>query len=184
MSRLSHVRTTPGLLSLILILAACGGAGEATTSDASTTTTVPALTRTTLPGGDSVAYPSDWISYGEGFSGSLELGIPGIANISIRDAAASEYLFGPQWPNSESLNDAFAMAEFGFAGATVGEANPAAVDSVEIIWATVLIDGTDGVMAVARAGGSFVSLYAASTDGDLPRDTVDAILRVLASVGG
>lgn len=167
----------------MLILAACGGASEATTSDASTTTTVPALTRTTLPGGDSVAYPSDWISYGEGFSGSLELGIPGVANVSIRDAAASEYLFGPQWPDTASLDEAFELAEFGFAGAAVGEASRTTVDGVEVIWAPVTIDGTDGVMAVAGAGGSSVSLYAASADGDLPGETVDAILRVLASVG-
>ena len=128
------------VLILVLGLAACGGNEGAPGEPAPTTTKPPvesSITTTTevappeqatLPSGAGISYPSGWTSYGTGFSGSLELAIPGVANVSVRDAAASEYLYGPQLPNSDSLEEAFSMFEAGMGDATIGETSLTTID--------------------------------------------------------
>jgi hypothetical protein len=183
-----------GSIVLVLVLgaAACGGDDDqtATTTEAAPTTvttaapatTAPAApTEGTLPSGATVSYPSSWTSYGAGFTGSLELGIPGVANVSVRDAAASEYLYGPQLPDS-TLEEAFGMMEFAMGSAAVGEAEAVTAGGAEMLTATVDNAGKDGVMAVAASGNSFASVYAESVGPPMTDETVEAVLLVLASL--
>lgn len=191
-----HRRLGFAALAVVVGLAGCGGdedgsEGSTTTtmgvvadSSATTATTTAAapLTQTTLPSGFTVTYPSEWTSYGVGFSGSLELAIPGVANVSMRDAAASEYLYGPMLPDQESLQGAFAMFEFGMGDATIGETSVVVVEGREILIADVVNDGKAGLMAVTELGDSYASVYAESLATSLSPEAIEAILQVLASI--
>lgn len=185
------------VLTLLAVgLASCGGDGESdpagappttgdaveTTAPTTTTPTEAAPTQSDLPSGVSVSYPSDWTSYGIGFSGSLELNIPGVANVSLRDAAASEYLYGPMLPEQETLEGAFEMFAFGMGTAEIGPAALTSVDGREILAADVVNGGNAGLMAVMELGGSFASVYAESPTDALPEEAIEAVLRVLASM--
>lgn len=182
------------VLAVVVGLAGCGGdnggsAGSAFTTtggavDSSVTTTTGAvpLAQTALPSGAGVSYPSEWTSYGVGFAGSLELAIPGVANISVRDTAASEYLYGPMLPEQESLEGAFAMFEFGMGDATIGATSVTAIDGREILTADVVNDGKAGLMAITESGDSYASVYAEALATSLPLETIEAILQVLASI--
>lgn len=172
-------------LVLMLGLAGCGGGDEgvaATTAAPTTSTTPPPPTEVTLPSGAVVRHPSAWTSYGIGFAGSLELNIPGVANVSVRDAAASEYLYGPLLLEEESLDGAFSMFAFFMGGAEIGEPTLVDVDGHEMLTATVTNGGNAGVMAIMRSGAAYASVYAEAPTDTLPSDAVAAILQVLASI--
>lgn len=193
------IRRLPVVIIIILLLVglpACGGDGDSgqgtstpptsatTTSAVDDTTTAAAegTTQATFPSGAGVSHPSSWTSFGAGFAGSLELAIPGVANVSLRDAAASEYLYGPMLPDQATLEGAFAMMEAGMGGATIGEPTLTTVDGSDILAARVDNAGKEGVMAVMASGDSYASVYAESTGAPLSEDTVAAALRALASI--
>lgn len=186
------------VLALMAGLAACGGdddSGGASSSvpdTAATTTTAGAPETTapaspvegTLPSGATVTYPSSWTSYGAGFSGSLELGIPGTANVSVRDTAASEYLYGGLFGEADSLEGAFSVmsAIFEMEGMSIGDAESSTVAGREMLAARVDKDGDEGLMAVTAFGDAYASVYAASTGGPLSAETVEAVLEVFATL--
>ena len=193
MSALRRSSIAVVVLLLVAGSVACGGddadsSGTSVPDTAATTTTAgvsePPATPTegTLPGGATITYPSSWTSYGAGFAGSLELGIPGVANVSVRDAAASEYLYGPQLPDAASLEEAFGMMAAAMGSAEVGEAEQVTVDGEDVLTASVDNAGKDGVMAVMASGDSYASLYAESLGDPLTDDTIEAALEVLASL--
>lgn len=194
--------TAPAVVLLLAGLSACGDDGgsdrdaaAASSSASSSTTTTEAAdtsattrpaadtpTQAAFPSGAGVTHPSSWTSWGTGFTGSIELGIPGVANVSVRDAAASEYMYGPMLPDQETLEGAFAMMEFGMGSAAIGERSLVTVDGRDILHATVDNAGKEGVMAVMASGDSYASVYAESTGPPLSEDTVEAVLQVLASI--
>ncbi|MBN2113914.1 MAG: hypothetical protein JW785_07300 [Acidimicrobiia bacterium] len=185
------------LLVIVLGLAACGGEGEeaaptgsqATTSTAEaagTTTTQEApaeTTHATFPSGASVDYPADWISFGVGASsGSLELAIPETANVSLRDAAASEYLYGPLFADADSLPGAMDMlAALLGANDVVAEAFTSD-GGREILYAIAAVNGAESLFAVTRSELAYASVFAPSLAGPLSPDTATTILRVFASI--
>jgi hypothetical protein len=183
------------LVALIVLVAlglvACGGnggtldTGAATTAAAEETTTTPpaeaALTRGTFSSGATVEYPANWISYGAGMSGSLELAIPQAANVSLRDAAASEWLYGPLWAETASLQEAWDLMAAGV-GAPGLTTQTTTIDGRTIMYAVDLVAGASTLMAVAEVDGVNVSLFAPSLDGTLSAGTVAAILSVFATL--
>jgi hypothetical protein len=179
------------LAIVALGLAACGGEGgtigtEATTTAAVEETTassaVPAeLTTATFPSGVTVEYPADWISYGAGMSGSLELAIPGTANVSLRDAAASEWLFGPLWVETASVDEAWSLMAAGV-GAPGLTTQTTTINGRTITYAVDLVAGASTLLAVAEVEGAYVSLFAPSLDGTLSTGTVAEILPVFATI--
>ena len=190
----AHRRLGFVALAVVVSLAGCGSEEDGseritstTTEDAvdssvPTTTAADPFTQTTLPSGADVIYPSEWTSYGVGFAGSLELAIPGVANVSVRDATASEYLYGPMLPDQESLEGAFAMFEFGMGDAEIGGTSLTTVDGREILVADVINDDNGALMAVTESGGSYASIYAESLATSLSPETIESILQVLASI--
>lgn len=188
------MRRNAGLVLLLFVvgLSACGDddggsgstAGAEAAAETSITTTTIAVTSTqgVFPSGATVMYPSNWTSYGTGFTGSLELAIPEVANVSMRDAAASEYMYGPLLPEQETLDGAFDMMEFGMGDATIGERTLGTVNGREILSASVVNNGKEGVMAVTVSGDSYGSVYSEALASSLPPEAVDSILEVLASM--
>lgn len=189
-----HRRLGLVILAIVVGLAGCGGDEVGSEGRASTTTGGPveglvtttigavSLTQNILPSGAGVTYPSEWTSYGVGFAGSLELAIPRVANVSVRDAAASEYLYGPMLSDQESLEGAFAMFEFGMGDAEIGETSLTTVDGREILVADVINDGNGALMAIAESGDSYASVYAESLATSLSPGAIESILQVLASI--
>ena len=187
------VKTRLGVTLAIVALglAACGGEGgtvgtEPTTTAAVAETTtssvaVSELTTATFTSGATAQYPADWVSYGAGMSGSLELAIPGTANVSLRDAAASEYLFGPLWAQTASVQEAWDMmaAAVGAPGLTT---QTTVIDGRTITYAVDLVAGASTLLAVAEVQGGYVSLFAPSLDGTLSTGTIAAILPVFATI--
>jgi hypothetical protein len=180
---------------LALGVVACGGddadgassastAAPTTSSTASETTTTGAPAEGTLPSGATVTYPSSWTSWGAGFSGSLELGVPGTANVSVRDSAASEYLYGGLFGEADSLEGALSVmsAIFEMEGLAIGDAESAAVGGSEMLVAPVDNKGDEGLMAVMAFGDAYASLYVSSTGGPLPDDTATAALEVFSTL--
>ena len=192
------VRTRPGIALLVIALGlvACGadgdGAGpadtQATTTTAGvqdTTTSQPAeaeLTQATFASGATIDHPADWTSYGAGFSGSLELAIPQTANVSLRDAAASEYIYGPLFAEADSLQVAWDIM-----AASLGVSDAAAEtltsdNGREILYGTAEINGAESLFAVTESDGAYASVFAPSLAGPLSPDTAAIILGVLASI--
>ena len=188
-----RARLVIALVLVALAVAACGGGATAPTNapatttsaaGAETTTTTPAtteLTTATFPSGATVEHPADWINYGAGMSGSLELAIPQTANVSLRDAAASEYLFGPLWAETASLQEAWDLMAAGV-GAPGLTTQTTTIDGRTIMYAVDLVAGASTLLAVAEADGAHVSLFAPSLDGTLSAATVAAILPVFAGI--
>ena len=184
------------LLVVALGLVACGGDADgvgpadtqATTTAAGsedTTTSQPAeteLVHATFAGGATVDHPADWTNYGAGFSGSLELAIPQTANVSLRDAAASEYIYGPLFAEAGSLQAAWDIMV-----ASLGVSD-AAAESItsgsgrEILYGTAEIDGAESLFAVTASEGAYASVFAPSLAGPLSPDAVAIILGALASI--
>jgi len=191
-----HTRTRLGMAILVMALglAACGGDGATSPTDApatttsaagaETTTTAPAtteLTTATFPSGATVEHPADWISYGAGMSGSLELAIPQTANVSLRDAGASEWLYGPLWTQTASLQEAWDMMAAGV-GAPGLTTQTTTIDGRTIMYAVDLVAGASTLMAVAEVDGAHLSLFAPSLEGTLSAGTAAAILAVFATL--
>lgn len=189
--------TRTRLVALVVVVAlgmvACGGGGGTldtgagtTATTAEETTTTPsaevALTQGTFPSGATAEYPADWGSFGTGMSGSLELVIPGTANVSLRDAAASEYIGGPMFSGAESAEGAFSVLAvwLGVEGAT-----PQTFTSEggrEIIYAIADVNDAESLFAVTPSGDAYASVFAPSLSGPLSPDTVTAVLTALASL--
>jgi len=184
------------LLVIALGMAACGGdadgAGpadtQATTTTAGiedTTASQPAeaeLVHATFASGATVDHPADWAKYGAGFSGSIELAIPQTANVSLRDAAASEYIYGPLFAEAGSLQVAWGImvASLGVSDAAAETLNS---DSGRaILHGTAVINGAESLFAVTESEGAYASVFAPSLAGPLSRDTVASILGVFASI--
>ncbi|MBM3696192.1 MAG: hypothetical protein FJW79_09710 [Actinobacteria bacterium] len=194
---ITRTRLGIALAVIALGLVACGGdgagaaptGGQATTTAAGveTTTTSQAapaeLTRATFPSGASVEHPADWISYGVGASsGSLELAIPQTANVSLRDAAASEYLYGPLFADAGSLPGAMASMAALLGVSDVTAETFTSDSGREILYATAEINGADSLFAVTASEAAYASVFAPSLAGPLSPDTVATILGVLASI--
>lgn len=187
------VKTRLGVTIAVVALGltACGGdgatvdTGAATTAAVEETTTSSAaaaeLTTATFPSGATVEHPADWISFGAGMSGSLELAIPQTANVSLRDAAASEYLFGPLWTQTASLQQAWDMMAAGV-GAPGLATQTTTIDGRTIMYAVDLVAGASTLLAVADAEGAYVSVFAPSLEGTLSAGTVAEILPVFATI--
>lgn len=108
--------------------------------------------------------------------------IPGVANVSVGDPAASDYMYGPMLPDQDTLGGASAMMESGKGSATIGEQTLTAVDAGDILHAGVGNAGKEGVKEALASGDSHASLYAESTGPPLSEDTVATVLHVLASI--
>jgi hypothetical protein len=177
------------IVPVMVIVAGCGGGSSEDESPPTAETTVAATTATvaepidvTTPGGATVRYPAEWVSYGEGFSGSIELGIPGVANVSVRDSAASEYLYARVFTDQDSLQGAFDVFSFMMAGVDIGPPRQVTVDGRDMVVAETTNSGKAGLMGVVELGESYASVYAESIDTVLPPDAIDAILEVFASM--
>ncbi|MFH1329653.1 MAG: hypothetical protein ABIJ48_03190 [Actinomycetota bacterium] len=193
---IARTRLGIALLVIALGLVACGGDGDgagpadtqATTTTAGvedTTTSQPAeaeLAHATFASGATVDHPADWTNYGAGFSGSLELAIPQTANVSLRDAAASEYIYGPLFAEAGSLQVAW-----GIMVASLGVSDAAAETLTsdsgrEILYGTAEINGAESLLAVTKSEGAYASVFAPSLAGPLSPDTVAIIVGVFASI--
>jgi len=190
--------TKTRLLALIVVVAlgvvACGGDGGTlgtgagtTAAPAEETTTSPpaevALTTATFPSGATVEYPANWTSYGAGAStGSLELAIPQMANVSLRDAAASEYLYGGLFTGADSLEGAWSVMA---AMLGVGDLEPETLTSADgrtILHAISPGDGVEMLLGLIESGDAYASVFAPSLSGPLSPDAITAILTALASI--
>jgi hypothetical protein len=194
---IARTRLGIALVVIALGLVACGGDGEgAAPTDSQSTTTgaggeatttsqaAPAeLTRATFPSGASVDHPADWISYGVGASsGSLELAIPQTANVSLRDAAASEYLYGPLFAEVGSLQGAMDSMAALLGLSDITAETFTSVSGREILYATAEINGAESLFAVTESETAYASVFAPSLAGPLSPDTVAIILGVFASI--
>ena len=192
------VRTRLGIavLAVALGLMACGGeADEASPagSDATTAavtqdtapTTQPAeaqITEASFASGATVHHPADWTSYGAGASGSLELAIPQVANVSLRDAASSEYLYGGLFTDAASLEGAMSVMAF-----SVGVTEPTLETFTSsggraVLYAVADVGGAESLLAVTESAASYASVFAPSLGGPIPPDATTAILEALASI--
>ena len=190
---LAHTRLGIALLVVALGLVACGGDGSPDTSAATTaagveeTTTTQSteaeLTQATFPSGATVEYPANWTSYGAGAStGSLELAIPQTANVSLRDAAASEYLYGGLFTGADSLEGAWSVMA---AMLGVGDLEPETLTSADgrtILHAISPGDGVESLLGLIESGDAYASVFAPSLSGPLSPDAITAILTALASI--
>lgn len=188
-----NARLAATLAALALGLAACGGGEVAPTTAATTaaaveeTTTTqaatPQFTQGNFPSGATVEYPADWTSYGVGAStGSLELAIPGVANVSLRDAAASEYIAGPLFSGAESAEGALSVL-----AAWLGLEEAAAQTFTseagrEVVYAVAEVNGAESLFAVVESGDAYASVFAPSLAGSLSPETITAVLTALASL--
>lgn len=185
------------LVVVSLGMVACGGDGgtaapdtqAATTTAASveeTTTSAAAgatLTQGAFPSGATVEYPSTWTSYGVGAStGSLELAIPGTANVSLRDAAASEYIGGPMFSGAESAEGAFSVLAVWLSLDGVTPQTFTSDAGREVLYAVAEVNGAESLFAVSESGEAYASVFAPSLSGPLSPDTITAILTALASL--
>jgi len=192
---LAHTRLGIALLVVALGLVACGGDGSPGTSAAATSTAVTTtaaattaateaeLTQATFPSGATVEYPANWTSYGAGAStGSLELAIPQTANVSLRDAAASEYLYGGLFTGADSLEGAWSVMA---AMLGVGDLEPETLTSADgrtILHAISPGDGVEMLLGLIESGDAYASVFAPSLSGPLSPDAITAILTALASI--
>jgi hypothetical protein len=200
-NRLMVVRTRLGiaLLAVTLGMMACSGAADeaspagsdATTTvavaqdTAPTTTTQPAeaqITESSFASGATVDHPADWTSYGAGASGSLELAIPQVANVSLRDAASSEYLYGGLFTDADSLEGAMSVMAL-----SVGVTDPTletftSSSGRAVLYAVADVDGAESLLAVTESADAYASVFAPSLAGPLPPDATTAILEALASI--
>jgi len=193
---IAKTRLAAVLGTIALGLAACGGDGgtgapttRATTTAAvveetTTTRAVEApLTTGTFPSGATVEYPGNWTSYGVGAStGSLELAIPQTANVSLRDAAASEYICGPMFSGAESAEGAFSVLAVWLSQDGITPQTFTSEAGREVLYAVAEVNGADSLFAVTESGDSYASVFAPSLAGPLSADTVAAVLEAFASL--
>jgi hypothetical protein len=194
------VRTRLGIAALLVALGlmACGGESGVVTSVGGVVTTAAAtrdaegatsaaatetqIIRSTFVSGATVNHPADWTSYGAGASGSLELAITQVANVSLRDAASSEYLYGRLFTEAASIDEAMAIM-----ANTVGVTDPTlkaftSTGGRAILYALSDVNGAESLLAVTESEGAYASVFAPSLGGSIPPDATTAILEVLASI--
>jgi len=192
---IAHTRLGIGLLVVALGLAACGGDGGEPADNQATTTsagielstaappTETELTRATFPSGATVEYPANWTSYGAGAStGSLELAIPQTANVSLRDAAASDYLYGGLFTEADSLEGAWSVMAAMLGVSDLVPETLASADGRTILHAISPGEGVEMLLGLIESDGAYASVFAPSLAGSLSPDTVSAILDVLTSI--
>jgi hypothetical protein len=197
------VRTRLGIafLAIALGLMACGGNGaspvdgDATT--AAPTTTAPAqdaegttstepaqvqITKSTFASGATVEHPAAWTSYGAGASGSLELAIPQVANVSLRDAASSEYLYGGLFTDADSLEAAMAVMAVSLGPTDLALETFTSSAGRAVLYARAEVNGAESLLAVTGSAAAYASVFAPSLGGSIPPDATTAILEALASI--
>ena len=127
-------------------------------------------------------HPAGWTSYGAGASGSLELAIPQVANVSLRDAASSEYLYGGLFTDADSLEAAMAVMAFSVGVTDVTPETFTSGSGRAALYAMADVNGAESLLAVTESDGAYASVFAPSLGGSIPPDAATAVLEALTSI--